>query len=170
MYSLILLFRTTYYGIILNSKGKTKFIFWCSIISLLLNAALNVIFYFIFSAFGQAFVSPAVATFFSTLIMALFQLIATAKAINMPFSKLLPWAKLGLITLINVGFSAVFYTAAKLLPIDRLFDGIEFWKLSGSGECFEAVILGIVWAVLYFALMLKPIKKLWRKLKAPADL
>ncbi len=169
VYSLILLFRTTYYGIILNSKGKTKFIFWCSIISLGLNATMNVIFYFIFASFGQAFVAPAVATFFSTLIMALFQLIATSRAIGMPFSRLLPWARLGVITLINVAFSVFFYAAARILPIERLFDGIEFWKLSGSGECFEAVILGIVWAVVYFALMLKPIKKLWRQLKAPKN-
>lgn len=167
VYSLILLLRTTYYGIILNSKGKSKFIFWCSIISLGLNAVMNVIFYFIFSSFGQAFVSPAVATFFSTLIMALFQLIATSREVKIPFSKILPWARLGFITLINVAFSLFFYAAAYLLPIDRFFNGIEFLKLSGSGECFEALILGAVWAVAYFALMLKPIKKLWRQLKTP---
>ena len=170
VYSLMLLFRTTYYGIILNSKGKSKFIFWCSVISLGLNAVLNVIFYFIFSAFGQGFVAPAVATFFSTFIMAAIQLVATAKSIDYRFAKLLPWGKLGLITLVNIAFSAVFFAAAKLLPIDRFFDGIEFWKLSGSGQCFEAVILGIVWAISYFALMLRPMKKLWKQLKAPVDL
>lgn len=170
IYSLILLFRTTYYGIILNSKGKSKFIFWCSIISLGLNALLNVIFYFVFSAFGQGFVAPAVATFFSTLIMALVQLIATARSIEMPFSKLLPWGKLAKITLVNIAFSAVFFTLSRLLPIDTMLDRIDLPLISGSGKCVEAVLLGIVWAICYFGLMIKPMKRLWRQLKAPIDL
>lgn len=170
IYSLLLLFHSTYYGIILNSKGKSKFIFWCSVAALLSNAVLNVIFYFVFSAFGQTFISPAVATLCATVVMQLVQLIATSKAIDVRFSKLMPWKAIACTTLINILFSIVFSLLARILPLDRYFNGIDFWKFSGSGKCIEALILGMIWAVCYMLIMFRPLKKLWKRLKAPIDI
>lgn len=170
IYTLILLFHSTYYGIILNSKGKSKFIFWCSVAALASNAILNVIFYFLFSTFGQTFISPAAATFVSTVVMQLVQLIATSKAIDVPFSKLMPWKAIACTTIINAAFAVVFFFLARIFPIERYFDGVEFWKFSGAGESVEAVILGAVWALCYMLIMFKHIRKLWSRLKAPVDI
>lgn len=54
VYSLVLLLRVTYFGMILNSIGKTKFIFYSSILALILNVILNYIFYLIFGFYRSS--------------------------------------------------------------------------------------------------------------------
>ena len=77
IYTLVLLLRVTYFGMILNSKGKTKFIFYSSLLSLILNLVLNYIFYKLFG-----FIEPAIATLLSIAIVQFAQLIATSKIVN----------------------------------------------------------------------------------------
>lgn len=166
IYTLCLLLRVTYYGIILNSQGKTKLIFLCSVLSLVMNVLFNYTFFFIFRFFGQEFIAPAVATVLSTFIMLMIQLIATSKSVNIKLSKLQPWGNIAKITLINVVFAAVFFGLKQILPIDKFFDNISFWKIS-SGDIIEALMLALVWGALYFALMIKPFKKLWKSLNSP---
>lgn len=145
VYTLNLLLRITYFGIILNASGKTKKILWCSILSMVLNAVLNPLFYYFFGMIG-----PAVATFIAILVILLFQLKMTAGITGMSFGKVFPWLNLGKVLLINIIFAAVFWALKRYIPLDQYF-----------GSIAESVILGIFWAVLYCLLMKKKIKIIW---------
>ncbi len=103
IYSLTLLFKITYFGIILNSKGRTSLILLCSLISLAANAIGNVVFYHLFG-----FIGPALSTLFVTLIMNLAQLIATSKITAVPFFRIFPYKSLGVYTIEAIAIGSVF--------------------------------------------------------------
>ena len=142
VYNLVLLFRITYFGIILNSMGRTKFVFYSSIVSLGANLILNLIFLKIFG-----FIGPAIATLIAVGLVALFQIIATTKVTGIPFKNIFPWRDLVYITGYNIGFSILFLTLKTVSNISEIV-----------GDTLEAVILGIVWMIIYFFILRKIIK------------
>ncbi|OMD89414.1 oligosaccharide flippase family protein [Paenibacillus odorifer] len=148
VYNLVLLLKCTYFGMILNAKGKTKFIFYSSIISLVLNVVMS---YFLFFTFG--FIGPAIATFLSQLIIIIIQLNFTAKVVNIRFMKILPWKMLGLITLVNVLLGLLFLELKRISSIDILI-----------GNLLESLLLTVIWGALYFLIFFKEIKKQWNAL------
>lgn len=148
VYNIVLLLRCTYFGMILNAKGNTKFIFFSSIISLILNIILNPI---LFNIIG--FIGPAIATFLSQLIVNYIQLNFTASTINIRFSKIFPWRRLGFITVINILLALIFYQLKNSMKFDRVV-----------GSLFESILLGILWGVIYLIIMRKEIKKQWLEL------
>lgn len=89
IYTLVLFLKFTYFGMILNASGKTKFIFYSSLISLFLNFILNLLFIKLFGFNG-----PAIATFISLLIVAYFQLYYTSKILNLTLLKLFSWGEI----------------------------------------------------------------------------
>lgn len=145
VYNIVLLITFTYYGMILNSIGKTKLIFYSSIASLGINVVLNYIFLKLLGVIG-----PAIATVVSTALVAIFQLIATTKYVQINFRRILPWRKLIIITIINVIMGFIFYLIKLNIPLDYLI-----------GETFESIILGIFWTLLYSLVMFKSVKKIW---------
>lgn len=148
VYTLVLLLRCTYFGIILNAKGRTREILYAGIASLALNAVLNPALYYIFGMIG-----PAIATFLSMLVVLLWQLHRTAKCTKTPFCQVFPWKQIGWITLLNIAFAGVFYTMKLFLPLER-------W-LTGLGE---ALLLGCIWCVIYLLITKKTIKSAWKGL------
>lgn len=88
IYLITELFRFTYFGLILSSCGKTKFITISSIISLIVNIILNVLLYRIIG-----FTGPAWATLFSTAIMGLIQIIYSCKILEIKLSDLFDYKK-----------------------------------------------------------------------------
>ncbi len=148
IYSLVLLLRITYFGIILNSVGKTKFIFWSSIIALGLNVVLN---YGLFVAIG--FVGPALATLISILVVNVLQLIVSAKLINIPFKRIFPWGELFKITIINAVWGVACYVVLSVLNI-----GVSYTHIIIS------IVIGVVITALYLLVMRKKIIYLWREL------
>lgn len=164
LYSLYLLLRCTYYGMVLNSIGKTRFIFWCSIGTLVSNAILNVVLFFTFRLFGQQMLAPAVATFISTVTMAYVQLHSTAKLLKLKFRELFPWKQIVVIILINAAFGAVFYLLKMALPLENIFS-FKIKTHVVDGSAFESILLAAAWAILYFAVMFRTIKKKWKALK-----
>ncbi|HHX31533.1 MAG TPA: polysaccharide biosynthesis protein [Bacteroidales bacterium] len=145
VYNIVLLLRCTYFGMILNAKGKTKFIFYSSIISLGLNVILN---YVLYNILG--FIGPAIATFLSQLIINLIQLIYTAKIMRISFTKILPWRALGLITSINALLGLVFYNLKILIQLDTII-----------GNLFESILLGVLWGIIYLFITINKVKKEW---------
>lgn len=145
IYTLVLLLRCTYFGMILNAIGKTKEILYGSIASLVLNAILNPLLYF-----AMGMVGPALATFLSMFVVLLWQLSRTAKCTGVTFGQVFPWKRLGWITLVNMVFAVVFYFAKQLLPLDG-------W-ISSLGE---SLLLGAVWCAAYLLIMKKSIKRAW---------
>ena len=148
IYTLVLLLRCTYFGIILNAKGKTKEIFWAGIASLALNVVLNPLMYWALGITG-----PALATFLSILAIQFWQLFRTAKCTNVSFFQVYPFKRLGVITGINAALAILFYGIKLALPL-------ETWITSLG----ESLLLGGIWCIVYLILMRKSIKRAWNGL------
>ena len=150
VYALVLLLRVTYFGIVLNAVGKTKFIFWSSIMSLGLNAVLN---YLLFVVIG--FTGPAWASLLSILLVNMLQLIYTAKAIKISFKNIFPWKKLLKITLVNAAWGIPCYIA------------LRFTKVGISNmDILISVAVGAVIAVGYAIVMRKKVLADWKELNS----
>lgn len=150
IYTLTLLLRITYFGIVLNAYGQSKKIFYCSIISLVLNVILNPLFYWAFGMTG-----PAIATFIAILTILLLQLKMTSDVSHVPFAHVFPW-KRALITIgINIVFSGVFFALKRILPLEQV-----------TNDVLEALLLGALWSVLYLFIMKKRMLGLWKRLNS----
>lgn len=145
VYCLVALLRVTYFGMILNCIGKTRFILYSSIASLAINVGLN---YLCYSIWG--FEGPAIATFLCILIINLIQLVFTSHCIEIPFRGIFPWKLLLKITLLNIAFAVVFYLL---------------------GACFHvsAPVAACAWVVLYALAALPQTRIQWRGLSASCE-
>ena len=149
IYSLILLFRATYWGIVLNAMGRTKLIFLSSVLTLLFNCIGNIGFYY---AFG--FIGPALASLVVTALMAAFQLSWTCKQLQISMREIFPWK-----------------CVLKMLITTTLLGSI-FWVIKNHfiGEyprnisILISIGLGVVWTGIHFALNVRGIKKGWKEL------
>ena len=150
IYSLVLLLRCTYFGIVLNTTGNTRFIMYSSIAALGLNLVLNVLFYELFG-----FTGPAIATLLSIFIINMAQLVFSAKILGMPLSKIFPWKYCALLIGINAALGAAFFYIKKLI-------GLEAYL----GEQWESVALGVMWGIVYVIILLRPLKKHWKGLNS----
>lgn len=150
VYTLTLLLRTTYFGIVLNAYGETKKIFWCSIISLILNILLNPLFFWLFGMVG-----PALATFISILMVQQLQLIMTSKVTQISFSRVFPWKRIMIIIMINIVIAFTFWMIKRLCPMEIIL-----------GEVGESILFGIVWSVLYLWIMKRRIMDRWHLLNS----
>lgn len=148
VYSLVLLLRITYFGIILNSIGKTKLIFWSSLASLGLNAVLNYLMYLMFG-----FVGPAFATFTSILLVNLLQLIFTSRVLLVPFSKLFPWRKLLEISAVNAFWGIICYFFVRSFAL-----GTDMKSIAISAA------IGLLVTIVYILVMKEKSLALWRSL------
>ena len=144
IYSLGLLLKCTYFGMVLNTTGKTKMVLYSSIGTLALNCILN---YILFQILGT--VGPALATAISSLIMGLCQLLFSAKLTKIPFSLFFPWKNIAVLTLVNVALGAAFFSVHRLV-----FPGN-----------WQAVVLAGLWAISYVAIISVPGKKLWKRMR-----
>ncbi|PKM69635.1 MAG: hypothetical protein CVU94_02900 [Firmicutes bacterium HGW-Firmicutes-19] len=148
VYSLVLLLRCTYFGIVLNASGKSQFIFYSSIASLFMNVLLNYLLYLTIGIIG-----PAIATLLSQLVINLIQLAYTAKATKVTFSNVFPWKSIGLLTLLNIVLGIAFYYLKGILTIDL-----------SLGSIGESVFLGLLWGVVYFLVVKNEVVLNWKLL------
>lgn len=149
IYTLILLFRATYWGIILNAIGRTKFILYSSIMTLICNFVGNIIGYY-----TLGFIGPAVSSLVVTGVMAFIQLVFTCRVIKVGIKGIFPWKGIGrflMQTLIlGFAFSVIKYL---LLP-----------EYSRTISIISSVCLGILWSLVYLAANYKIIKINWSKM------
>lgn len=148
IYTLSLIIRTTYFGIILNANGSTKKILACSVAALIINAFLNPVLYYCLGIIG-----PAVATLLSLTIIAGFQLWLTAGELKMRVKDIFPWMNCLNISLINLLFGIIFYVMKMLLPLQNYIY-----------ELGESIVLGVIWSIIYLLIMKKKIVCLWKRL------
>ena len=153
IYTLILPIRCTYFGLILNSTGQTKKILLCSIVNLVLNAALNPLFYYFFG-----FEGPAAASFLSIALLSLLMLKFTSDVSGVSYSKVFPWKISGVIILLCAGMSAAFFYIKKLLPLQNVI-----------GELPESLLLGLIWSAVYFLILRKRIKRKWKEINSEEE-
>lgn len=145
IYCLVLLLRCTYFGIMLNATGNTKFILYSSIGSLVINLILNFVCFYIFE-----FTGPAIATFISILIMNLYQLIYTCKKLGIRFSKIFPWKNCAISLAVNIALGITAYLIKSIIT-----------QMTKVNSVVAAACLGIVWAAVFAIIMRKQIKKQW---------
>lgn len=146
IYSLVLLLRTTYFGIVLSAAGKTKSVFICSVLSLGLNVVLN---YVLYGTMG--FVGPALASFLSILFVDTLQLVMSVRITGVKWKSFFPWMSLLKITLINVLWGAVAYGI------------IAFFKLSTDMMSIAICVgLGLAITIVYGIAIKKQVLYLWR--------
>ena len=150
IYSLILIFRSTYFGMVLNSTGNTRAILYSSIIAVLSNIVLNFAFYYIWG-----FTGPALATVASTLISAYYLLRSTSRKVSVPIREFFPWRKIFKVGLLNVAFGALFLFLREFLS----------WEVV-VGQLGESFILGMIWAFSYFLLIFRFVRTQWLALNA----
>ena len=148
VYSFILLFRCTYFGIVLNSIGETKFIFLSSLVTLVANFFLNFVFVYLFG-----FIGPAISTLLATALSAILTLFVTAKKMGISLQEIFPWKQCAYITIINIG-AGIFFDYVK---------GV--WRLdTNGGSLLESIVLGMVWTSIYALILFKLIITSWKEL------
>ena len=151
IYSIILLFRVTYWGMILNATGNTKFVFYSSLLSLLLNFVANIA-----SIYLLGFIGPAISSLIVSITLCYVQLKFTTKVTDIPFRDIFPWKNIMKLILTSVGFCVVFGVLKQLILPD--FDRLT--------SIYISIGLGIVWTLVYALLNLKFVKRSWRLLNA----
>lgn len=169
IYTLILLLRTTYFGMILNAMGKTKYILKNSIRVLVLNVVFNLICYWKFG-----FVGPAIATVAVTFWCGYDLLQATARELRVSILSLLPLRALAGLTAVNLIFAALFAGIKFVLPLettmDRIFETLFSGRsLTAAGQCGESVLLGLIWILLYAVLMYRPLRRKWNTINQSGE-
>ena len=150
IYTLVILLRITYFGMILNAYGETKKIFYCSLLSMIINVVLNPLFYYCCGMIG-----PAIATFVSILIIQILQLIMSSRKSKTRFRDIFPWKRFLNVLCCNIVFSIAFWGLKKISPIRNI-----------TGTVIESLILGIVWTILYFLLYRKRLKMIWNRINS----
>lgn len=148
IYSLNLILKTTYFGMILNASGKTKYVLYSSIVSLALNCILN---YLLFKVCGM--LGPAIATVLSIAIIAVFQLRYSSKILGVKFSEIFPWLKLFKITLLNCFIGIILFVIVEYTEI-----GID------NNDIIIAIGIGVVALAAYLLLVRKHAIKIWYEL------
>lgn len=146
--SLLLMLRSTYFGIVLNISGNTKFIFYSSLTSLVLNFLLNYLFFYLFGMIG-----PAISTVLSIASVNSLQLAFTSKILKTRIKDLFPWKSLGQIFLKNIVIAIPFIIGLKLFPLD-----------TSTTDIAIAIILGTVWFGLYVLFNKKFLLQKWKSL------
>lgn len=148
VYLLVLLFRLTYYGMVLNAVGDTKTILRCTIVSIASNLALDYILYHFVGMTG-----PAIATVISVGVMNMYQLYKTKKLLKVRFTEIYPVWTIFKILILNAALGAVFWVLQQVM-----FKYITF------NQNLLTVALGLVWFGLYFIIMKNKMISLWKKL------
>lgn len=148
IYSLIMLFRVTYFGLLLNARGKSRTILYCSCASLLINILLNYTFFYMFG-----FAGPALASLVSVVVVQLLQLFATAREYVVPFSKVFPWLRLLKITMLNLLIGIAMWAV------------LQAFQIGTQGrDLLIAILVGAGFLLVYALSMRKHMKHLWAKI------
>lgn len=148
IYLLLIPFHCISYSLFLSAFGKTTFILQSAVVSFLVNIGFAVIGYFAVGLQGLA-----IATVVSALAMVSVQLVKSARLLEVPILKLISVADMLRFLLANM----LLAPAAKLLQ--------TYW--SGEkyvGEVGEAVLIGVLWSLIYICIFRKRLKHLWKGL------
>ncbi|MBE6636510.1 MAG: hypothetical protein E7618_01760 [Ruminococcaceae bacterium] len=148
IYCLVLLFRCTYFGMILNATGHTRMILYSSLGSLLLNFGLNYVFYTLFG-----FEGPAVASLLAQALMSLLQLYWSSRILKIRLRELFDWSALLRALTVNLLLAAVFLVLKILLPLQSVWGAIP-----------EAILLGLLWIALFLLTFFRSLKAKWKAL------
>lgn len=145
VFSLMEIFRITYFGLILKAYGKSWVILFCSALTLVLDVILNAISYFVLDAGLLGF---AVSTFCSTFIIQLLQLVMSSRISGVCFHSIFPWLGLLKIGLLNLFIAFLFVMVNKTIDLEY-------------ADILPMICAILVWFVVYAVLVLRKVLRLY---------
>lgn len=151
IYTLILLFKSIYWGIFLNALGKTKFILYTSILTLIFNFIGNIVFYYL-----MGFIGPAISSLLVIGIMAFAQLRFTGRLLNVPLKKILPWKNFGVNLIQTLVIGGSFFILKY-----RIFD-----CNNRNISIVISIVMGVGWTIIYGLINMKLLKRSWENLNS----
>lgn len=151
VYCVMMILRSTYFGMLLSASGSTGSIYWTSLASLVIGFSLG---WFLLSHIGA--LGPAVGSLIALAATQLLQLLFASRHTGISMARIFPWGGVTLILVANVLFAGLFAFLKEWLPFELLV-----------GEVGEVLLLGVIWAALYFCTMARPLRRWYAKLKSP---
>lgn len=148
VYSLALLLRITYFGMALNALGKSKYILYSSIATLIINIIFN---YAMINIIGS--IGAALATVLSILIISLLQLKFTSNLLNMCFKDIFPWKRIGLVAGINTAWGVIAFMIEKWLKL-----GVSI------SHIIISILIGIIFLTIYSLIVKKRMIYLYKEM------
>lgn len=146
IYLMMIPFHCIAFTFLLSATDNTKYILYSSILSLMVNIALDVILLNIIGYIGLG-----IATVIATLLSTFLQLFYSARVLNISVKQLIPTKELIKVSLINIIFMFVFSIVTKVCPLDLII-----------GNIVEAVFLGGVWSCIYLIIVRNVLKNAWK--------
>lgn len=150
IYTALLMIRCTYFGMVINALGHTKYILYSSIAEVVVNIILNFVLYYTIGTLG-----PAIATVISNIFAAIILLIITSRKIDIRFAKVFPFRNVAYITVANIVLAALFYYGKIVIPINNI-----------TGELLESIFLSLVWGGLVFIIFRRMIVNKYKIIKS----
>ena len=153
IYSLTLLLRITYFGLILNAIGRTIYILLISVFALIFNMLLNYVFFIIFG-----FIGPALATFITIFFTQLVQLYASSNILKIPLTQIFPWKDIIKISALNIFLGVSAYAIAYFFNIG-----------TDNKSIVLSVLICILFLFIYIIIVRKKTICLWKILNTSAS-
>ena len=150
IYLFLIPFHCINYGMLLNAFGKTNYLLKCSVISLVLNIALDFLGYFTIGLPGLG-----LATVVSAAVMAALEIQYSAQLLGVTVWNLIPVKKLLAFAAANLFLCGCAMLAHKMLNIDLFIGGVG-----------EAILLGFICSGVSLLIHLKQLKAEWSGLNA----
>ena len=150
IYVLIMLIRSTSFGMLLIASGKTRLVMLNSVFVLIANVGLNFLFYHLFG-----FIGPAIASVCASVLEMSILVILTSKHFNVKIREMIPFKTIIVSTFANLFFLRFFSMLKEALVLEQFLF-----------EIGESLFLGVLWTILYGMCMWALIKKQWRLLGA----
>lgn len=145
-YLLLLPLRLTAYGAILRAMGDTKSVLRASLLFLIANIALNIVFYKIFG-----FIGPAIATVAAMNLNILYYISKIQKTFNLTFLRILPWNKILKIAVVSVIVGIIVYPLMFLniskiatLSLSFVFFGIFYFLIAFKMRIFTSSDISLI--------------------------
>lgn len=148
IFTLIIMFRIIYFGMILSGAGKTKLILKSAIISLIVNVIILFAFH---SYLGHN--APVISTFISAVTMQFLQLYYSSKIMECKFTEIFPWVNLIKIILVNLTIGIIIYQL------------IEFLRIESFHYIVTISIVSFTWLLIFSLVYFKRFRILRHQLK-----
>ncbi|MDH2363754.1 oligosaccharide flippase family protein [Priestia megaterium] len=148
IFVVVLLFRLTYFGMILNGMGQSKKILISAIYALISN----ILFFLILNPF-LGYVSIPISVLLSVIVMNASQLLFTVRALNIKLSSIIPFGRIMLIFLVNLLIGCFIYFLKDFLLKDIHLNSVV-----------SLMSMSVIWLILYALVFFKPILQLKKEL------
>ena len=116
VYLLLLISSVAVYGMIARVSGKTRLIFWATLLNLPINFILSFV---LIKSIGL--IGPAIGSVFAAYVVLVWYLITSSKIVNVSFRHIFPWARVFLLLTVATCVSLPLYALEELNNFNGLY-------------------------------------------------